>query len=116
MDKKDLFERTRAYWPEEIDLRLMVAKGKRVRGMQVLNELYVSIENSIDEQNHWHLLSTWAFHQSLWSLSKRRLSVGREKVRPSDVSFEEFDQKIRDNLADDSWTEERRAYLESDRT
>ncbi len=70
INKLELFESTQTRWPNIINLDVMLVNGKQVRGLQALNDLYSEIEESIDESNHWHQLSIWAYHQALWSIAE----------------------------------------------
>lgn len=111
INKIELFESTKARWPTVINLDGMLFNGKQVRGMQILNELYSAIEASIDVNDHWHQLAIWAFHQALAPCARYKLNDGGEPVHPQAVAFEDFEQKMCDNLwGDDCWAEERKIW------
>lgn len=109
-DRHALFERMRALWPSVIDLSGEVFDGRRVSGLQVLNELYRAIEASTPANDYWREIGAWAFHQALWSSAKDRPPEATTPVQPSAVTFNAFDQKMRLNLADPCWAAERDIY------
>jgi hypothetical protein len=51
----------------------------------------------------------WAFYQSLHELTERGEHV-RKHVRLDDVTYVEFDRKMKFNLSDDAWSELRGMY------
>jgi hypothetical protein len=112
INKLELFEHVRSLWPQQINLGGMIVNNKHITGLQILNELYYEIEASFDINDHWHQLAIWAFHQALWVYSEGRLNTGESTVHTADITFEIFDQKMRENLEDESWAKERAEYLE----
>jgi hypothetical protein len=107
INKLELFEHVRSLWPQQINLGGMIVNNKHITGLQILNELYYEIEASFDINDHWHQLAIWAFHQAI-----PEPTSGESIIYPKSVKFEIFDQKMRENLEDESWAKERAEYLE----
>ena len=96
-NKVDLFEKTKALWPAQIDLGGMVINGRHVKGGQILVELYNRLETSFDEDDHWNQIAIWAFHQSIWPFSSDYSEDDAARVLLiGDVTFEMFDEKVRE--------------------
>jgi hypothetical protein len=77
--------------------------------LQALNEIYWPLEDKLGSDDKWLSLGAWAFHQSLAEhVRKHELSDCFLDI--SDVSFSDFDRNMKENLADDSWSEVRGDY------
>ena len=115
-NKVDLFEKTKALWPAQIDLSVMVINGRHVKGGQILVELYNRLESSFDENDHWNQIAIWAFYQCIWPFSSDYSEDDASIVLLiEDVTFEKFDEKMRENLlGDDCWKDEREIYIGAD--
>ena len=112
--KSDLLNDARLFWPPTLNLDDAVLNDGEVLAIPSLVAVYDAIEERIGEDNDWAQLSAWAFHQALWSEAVAVLKAGRRTVSSGCVSFEAFDEKMRENLNDPSWAEERGEYLEAD--
>ncbi len=109
-NKVELFEKTKALWPAQIDLGGMVINGRYVKGGQILVELYDHLEASFDENDHWNQIAIWAFHQSIPDYDDEHLVISTD-----DITFEKFDGNMRKNLlGDDCWILERKVYFGTD--
>lgn len=105
--KKDLFNRTKKLWPLEINLSGQSFDDRFVKGGQVLNEIYYRIESSLDENDDWMQISSWAFHQAL-SVTFRGESGG---ISIDEVSFELYERMMLENLnGDECWQAELKIY------
>lgn len=103
----NLLHRARELWPISIDID---------DGLQALNECYREIDETYKDKLSLGYLALWAFHQSLWSIAKKCRSEGGTVVMTADVEISDFDSRMRENLADESWASERGSYLEANRT
>lgn len=107
INKRGLFERAKALWPEMIDLEGMSRRGECADAEQVLVELYCKVEASIEESDHWMQIAIWAFHQAISESAIKE----NTKVYPRCVGFEDFDHMMIENLqGDDCWIDERREW------
>lgn len=98
IDKHDLFESTKAHWPETLDLSATDA----------VNNIYWAIERTVSVEDNWRQVALWAFHQGLANLEKDAIAKGVSKISPRDLDFSNFDQWMRFNLeGDDGWATER---------
>jgi hypothetical protein len=105
IDKRALFETTKALWPEEV----------RVSGNpNVTNEIYQRNGNSFPQDDDWQQLALWSFHQALDAHEKRASAKGLPSIYPYEVTFAEFDTRMRSNLNGDAcWLAERAEYEKS---
>ena len=98
IDKITLFETTRVLWPALV----MVCDEPNAT-----YEIYRANEDTILQGDDWRQLGIWAFHQALEDHEKRALAKGLP-LQPGEVSFAEFDARMRANLnGDDCWLSER---------
>ena len=108
MNKAELFKRTQALWPKSVDLTQ--SSSGIIEGVtlaQLLNELYYSIEGTIDENDHWMQIAIWAYYQAIPKKTLDELLI----VSPWDVSFEDFDKMMFQNLnGDECWVKERKIW------
>ncbi|WP_156360116.1 hypothetical protein [Sphingomonas sp. Leaf10] len=100
MDKVELFERVRILWPKRIE----------IEDSNALWRVYKCIEEFAPDDDHWLQLAAWAFHQALHAYADRVRSEDCLTISPENVFFEEFDRRMRFNLADESWEMERKLY------
>jgi hypothetical protein len=110
----DLLNDARLLWPPTLNLDDAVLNEGEVLAIPSLVAAYDAIEERIGEDNDWAQLGAWAFHQALWSEAVAALRAGQRTISSGRVSFEAFDEKMRENLNDPSWTEERGEYLGAD--
>lgn len=116
VNKKILFDKTRALWPKFIDKEVALEHSGSA---QILNELRYKIEASISEDDHWMQISVWSYHQALWayllqSVNSTKSNKEIAELSLHDVEFDEFDRMMIQNLnGDDCWAEERKIYLDS---
>lgn len=105
IDKSELFESTKALWPVIVDLS----------DPNVTNKIYRQYEHAFPQDDDWHQLALWSFHQALAAHEKRSLAIGLPSVHPHEVTFAEFDTWMRSNLnGDDCWSERRAEYETAD--
>ncbi len=82
-----------------------------------LGDIYDAIELSCSptdkwsSDDEWTNLANWSFHQALWSLAERTKST--KNIHREEVTFEMFDERMRVNLSDESWSAERVEYADS---
>lgn len=104
IDKIALFEATRALWP---------ALVRVCDNPNATYELYRANESAFSQDDDWRQLGVWAFHQALEGHERRALAKGLP-LCPLEVSFAEFDARMRANLnGDDCWLDERAEYESS---
>lgn len=107
MEKQVLFDRVKSLWPDAI---MLGPDG----GQDALNNIYWPIEEKLEgDGDEWLKLSAWAFHQALWVRAKTKVDAGRPALRPADVTLEEFDYWMRENLSDETWADVRHEYDEA---
>ena len=98
IDKSDLFESTKALWPETLDLPATDAA----------NYIYWANERTLPVDDNWRQVALWAFHQGLADLEKDAIANGVSKISPRNLDFSTFDKWMRFNLeGDDEWATER---------
>ena len=96
-----LFERVRTLWPQSLVL------GSNP--LQALNDIYWPLEEKLGHDDEWLTLAAWCFHQSLWQIV-RKAELSKSSFDIDDVPFSVFDRNMRENLADESWSEDRSDY------
>ena len=102
INKRGLFETTKALWPEAIKLSV---------NPNATNEIYQKNEQAFPQDDNWQQLALWSFHQALGAHEKRALAKGLPSVHPQEITFAEFDTRMRSNLnGDDCWLEQRAEY------
>jgi len=108
MEARQLFERVRSSWPDSINLKSDAnsSEGDAIWGVV---DCYDSLESKLADDD-WLAIGAWSFHQALTELARLKLQSGMKTVNPADVSFEAFDANMLENLADDTWSEERTRY------
>ena len=97
-----LFERVKALWPTSLALGSDPLK--------TLNDVYWPLERELGNADEWLSLGAWAFHQSLWQWITHSHACAGTVVMMADAPFSVFDHCMRENLADECWSEERAAY------
>ena len=97
IDPQELFGSVRSFWPETLP-----------SDPQQQNAIYWSFEDSITDD--WLSVGAWAFHQAMSDAHGRLTAAGRQLQSASEVTFEEFNQRMHDNLADEAWAEYRSYY------
>lgn len=104
IDKGALFETTKALWPKIVRVS---------DNSNATNEIYQANEKAFSQHDDWRHLALWAFHQALEAHEKRALAKGLP-LHPHQVTFDEFDIRIRANLnGADCWSDERAEYESS---
>ncbi|WP_125901310.1 hypothetical protein [Methylobacterium indicum] len=91
-------------WPSEIS----TSSG-------ALNAVYWGIEQKFGKKfggDQWLMVGCWAFHQTLWCISKEKSEKNQFSLCISMVDIRIFDAKMRENLSDDSWDSDRKFYGE----
>ena len=111
MHKRVLFARASALWPVSIDLTDDISNQESGDGIRALNDIIWPLLEPFDAAgDEWMGLAAWAFHQSLWALAEIKIANGDAALRTAEVPIDLFDAKMRENLSDDSWAEERSKY------
>ena len=100
INPQDLFDRVKGFWPTEIS-----TSG------DALNAIYCPLEDKFGGDD-WLAVAAWSFHQALWVRAKQAVSTGQDDMMTSIVTIEEFDERMRNNLADQSWDEFRPLYAQ----
>lgn len=101
IDKGALFETTKALWPATVRL---------TDDPDATNKIYQRLEGASPAGDDWQQLALWSFHQALEAHEMRALAKGLP-LYPHEVSFDEFDIKMRANLSgDECWSAERAEY------
>lgn len=100
MDKVALFEWVRSRWPERVELD----------DPEILYRLYQQNEEALSPEDDWHQLALWAFHQAVSAYAAKVASADCLTLSPKYISFEEFDRRMRFNLADECWVVEQAVY------
>lgn len=108
MEARQLFERVRTSWPNSIILKGDASSSEEDPIWSVVH-CYDSLEPKFADDD-WLVIGAWSFHQALSELARLKIQSGLEAVNPADVSFEAFDANMRENLADETWAEERSRY------
>ena len=104
IDKIALFESTQALWPAIVRVS---------DNPSATHEIYRVNEEAFSQDEDWRQLALWAFHQALGVHEKQALAKGLP-LFPKEVTFEEFDARMRDNLnGADCWVDERAEYESS---
>lgn len=94
-----LFDQVRALWPARVIL-----------GTDALNSIYWPLDKRLGKEgDEWLALAAWAFHQSI-SAHVSSLEAGTPSLDVNDVCFSDFDRNMRENLADETWADDRDAY------
>lgn len=105
IDKSALFEATKTLWPVTVRVS---------DGPDATNAIYQANEKAIPQDGEWRQLALWAFHQALSVHEKRALAKGLPSIYPHEVTFDEFDARMRANLnGAECWLEERTEYESS---
>jgi len=116
MNKEILYKKIYGLWPEEIDFSNDVAQHNSDRSVVfwALINHYEDVKSKFDIQvDHWDSIGIWSFHQAIVEKARQFLIEGRKSVRKASVTLKDFDQMLRDNLEDPSWSEEKTIYLSS---
>lgn len=100
IDKIALFETTKALWPTTVRVG---------DNPNATFELYRANEDAFSQDDDWRQLALWAFHQALSNHARRALAKGLP-LSPHEVTFGEFDMRMRANLSNDCWLDERAEY------
>ena len=108
MKARQLFERVRTLWPDFIILKSDASWSEGDVIWSVVH-CYDSLETKVADDD-WLAVGAWSFHQALAELAKLKIESGLETLNPAEVTFEAFDANMRENLADDTWAEERARY------
>jgi len=111
IDKRALFESTKALWPQTIFT---------MDAQDTLGRICEANEASYSIDDNWRQVAIWAFHQALWALEQEASANGVPTFSPSEISFNTFDKWMHFNLAKsewgvDEWLEERTEWEASDR-
>ncbi|MEM6639478.1 MAG: hypothetical protein AAF610_06215 [Pseudomonadota bacterium] len=110
MTKQELLQRARALWPETIPLSSALVADGVIHAIPILNSIYQPIEASIDRSDNWLVVSTWSFQQALYQAACDAVLSGQTELATSDVALTAFDQKMHDNLCDQTYADEQAAY------
>ncbi len=103
INKRDLFESTKALWPETINLSEPNAA----------NNIYWLLEGAFPAGDNWRHVAMWAFHQALSELETQAVADGVSTISPHSLEYSAFDRWMRFNLeGDDGWATERIAWEE----
>jgi hypothetical protein len=105
MNGRKLFERARALWPQPV----LHTGDKR----EALNKVYWPLEEQLGHEDEWLSLAGWSFHQAFWEHAFSADAADSPMLSPADVPFSIFDRYMRENLQDDSWSDERAKYFSS---
>ena len=106
MEKRILFERTRALWPEA------VCHVDETGTCYALSNIYRRLNEQLGSHaDGWMQLATWAFHQAVSELALIKPPAPQAALRRHEVSFESFDWWMRMNLSDNSWVDARAKYV-----
>lgn len=108
--KRELFDCVRGQWPDEFRIPDEQPVLPTVLTEPSDYDAYRAIEQRIGQEDEWHQLAAWAFHQALDKLVRRRHRESNKLVRSKDVSFRSFDTQMKSNLTDISWDAERLIY------
>lgn len=101
IDKIALFEATKVLWPAIVRVS---------DNPNATHEIYRANEDAFSQEDNWRQLGLWAFHQALADHETRALAKGLP-LNPHEVTFDEFDARMRANLnGDDCWLDERAEY------
>jgi len=110
IDSLQLFNRVRALWPDVIILKREAARNNGDPIWTIVG-IYDEVEAQLsNEGDDWIRLAAWAFHQALFERAKKKLQAGEYTLRAAEVSFEEFDGQMKENLSDQSWAHIRNEY------
>lgn len=99
IDPQALFQRVKGFWPQTLVLG--------AQPLQTLNEIYWPLDGQFGDE--WLNLGAWAFHQSLCEWV-REAELSDCSLDIDGVAFLVFDRQMRENLADESWSEDRADY------
>lgn len=97
IDKLALFEATKSRWPATINV---------VENPAETYEIYRALEQIIPPDDDWQQLAAWAFYQALGKWETKAFANGEAVIFPHTLPFADFDKRMRDNLADESWVTE----------
>lgn len=103
IDPHALFERVKELWPPSLEL------GSDP--LQTLNDFYWPLSERLGEDDEWLSLGAWAFHQSLREQISTKGQSSDAALLRDGVPFSVFDRNMIENLADDSWSQVRAAYV-----
>lgn len=104
MDCAELFGNVKTYWPSSVALNEDT--------FDTLNLIYREFESKIaQDEESWLEVSSWAFHQTIWSFAEQQSYAGQKEIKISDIPISLFNEKMLSNLKDGSWAEERQKYV-----
>ncbi len=103
IDPHALFERVKELWPPSLELGC--------NPLQTLNDFYWPLSERLGEDDEWLSLGAWAFHQSLWEQISTKGQSSNDALLRDGVPFSVFDRNMMENLAEDSWSQVRAAYV-----
>lgn len=110
VDPHIMFSKEKSRWPSAFSI---IGRGEGDNGVLLspcIVEFYNSIESEIDPENHWEHLSSWSLNQAIFSYGKRIDELGVSNFSIEDIPFGLFDEMMRMNLSDDSWSFIRKDY------
>ena len=93
--KRELFDKIRDFWLDAVRLRVKLGMDSNTSPFGI----YEQVEKSISNEEEITKLANWAFCQSI-----------ENDMNVSGVSIDKFDQMMKNNLSDESWSDERVAY------
>lgn len=98
IDKRALFESTKALWPRTIMLS----------DPDATNQVYWANEKAVPAEDDWLQIALWSYHQAVSELEKRAADKGLLTIRPREVRFDAFDRWMRSKIiGHDDWRDER---------
>lgn len=108
--KRELYESAREKWPSSFRIVLSKSTGENIVTDPSDYDVYRRIEDSLGEKDDWVRISAWAFYQALGEIIKQCFHEKKLLLLSRMISFELFDRKLKANLLDASWWEERAIY------
>jgi hypothetical protein len=108
INSHDLYNAAKLCWRDALHLNSKNYVDPDLRHLD-LNKIYRVLESRMEGEGDWQQLAVWAFYQSLHELTERGENF-RKHVRLDDVTYVEFDRKMKFNLSDDAWSELRGMY------
>lgn len=113
MKAADLLAEVKTYWPETIDISDGHPTGGTGFSFPTLSLAWDKAEESANETYQLIQLGVWAFFQAAHRFSRSAFAEACSEISADDVELAVFDHYMRDNLAGESWENERAVYNES---
>jgi hypothetical protein len=106
-NRKELFFKTRQFWPVEISIEDNVFSDENAKNQDLLNSIYKNIEASIEQGDDWLQVSIWAFHQALSLFIKDKAAP----IFVNEVDYSVYETMMFENLnGDECWRSELEIY------